>query len=203
MNERSFMKPLMSKPTSTKETIKSEALRLFAARGFEAVSMRDIAGAVGIQAGGIYNHFPNKQQLLYTLLAEHMERLSAAWESEAARLPDDPAARLEAFARFHIRFHIERADDVFLSYMELRALEPELFAEIEARRRAYEGVLKDILSQGVARGRFSVDDPHVTAMALLAMLTGVNTWYRSGGRLSKTRIENYYAALVARAVQCA
>lgn len=193
----------MNKPTRTKDSIRAEALRLFAAQGYEAVSMRDIAGAVGVQPGAIYNHFPNKQQLLFALLSEHMERLQAAWADDAADLPDDPVARLEAFARFHIRFHIERPDEVFLSYMELRALEPELFAQIETQRRTYEGVLKAILEQGAEAGVFIIDDPHVTAMALLAMLTGVNTWYRSGGRLSKARIENYYAALVRRAVVCA
>ncbi|WP_095589142.1 TetR/AcrR family transcriptional regulator [Actibacterium ureilyticum] len=192
----------MNRPARTKDMIRAEALRLFAARGYEAVSMRDIAGAVGVQPGAIYNHFPNKQQLLFALLGEHMERLAEAWEREAAALPAEPAARLEAFARFHIRFHIERPDEVFLSYMELRALVPELFVRIEAQRRAYEGALKAILEEGAAAGAFTVDDPHVTAMALLAMLTGVNTWYRSGGRLSKTKIENYYAALVLRAVQC-
>lgn len=193
----------MNRPTRTKDSIRAQALRLFAAKGYEAVSMRDIAGAVGVQPGAIYNHFPNKQQLLFALLSEHMERLAEAWGEAAAELPADPIVRLEAFARFHIRFHIERPDDVFLSYMELRALEPELFARIETQRRAYEGVLKSILEEGAAAGVFTIDDPHVTAMALLAMLTGVNTWYRSGGRLSKTKIENYYAALVLRAVQCA
>ena len=31
---------------------------------------------------------------------------------------------LERFVRFHIRYHLKRADEVFISYMELRNLEP-------------------------------------------------------------------------------
>jgi hypothetical protein len=43
--------------------------------------------------------------------------------------------------RFHIRYHLERADEVFIAYMELRNLEPENFAEVEAERRRYEKIL--------------------------------------------------------------
>ena len=49
---------------STKETIINETLTLFSEKGFEGVSMRDIAAAVGIKAASIYNHFKNKEEIL-------------------------------------------------------------------------------------------------------------------------------------------
>ena len=45
-------------------------------------------------------------------------------------------------------------------------------------------------------------DPHVAAMAILAMITGVNTWYRSGGRLSQAKIEDIYVSMVLGSVGC-
>ena len=48
---------------STRELIMQEALNLFAQKGYAAVSMRDIATAVGIRASSIYNHFSGKQEL--------------------------------------------------------------------------------------------------------------------------------------------
>ena len=42
----------------TKERIVEEAFALFASRGFHAVSVRDIAAAVGIKDASLYNHFP-------------------------------------------------------------------------------------------------------------------------------------------------
>ncbi|MCO6187452.1 TetR/AcrR family transcriptional regulator [Rhizobium sp. L1K21] len=177
--------------------IRAESLRLIARHGYDAVSMRQIADAVGVQASALYKYFPNKQQLLVTLLKEHMDELFAALDEEAL---DDLEAEeaLEAFARFHVRHHINRADAVFISYMELRALETENFKAVEALRRAYEARLKAILLRGQSAGVFAFEEAHVVAMAILSMLTGVNTWYRSGGRLSQARIEDIYAQMVLR-----
>ena len=50
--------------SDTKTQIFNTALRLFASGGVENVSMRDIATAVGIKAGSIYNHYPGKEQIV-------------------------------------------------------------------------------------------------------------------------------------------
>lgn len=181
----------------TAGAIRRESLSLFARHGYDAVSMRQIADAVGVQASALYQYFPNKQQLLVTLLKEHMDELFAALDGENIE-GLAPLEALEAFARFHIRHHISRADAVFISYMELRALEPEGFKAVEELRKIYEGRLKAILMRGHETGVFMLEEPHVAAMAILAMLTGVNTWYRSGGRLSQERIEDIYAEMVLR-----
>ncbi|MGB1209708.1 MAG: TetR/AcrR family transcriptional regulator, partial [Paracoccaceae bacterium] len=138
-----------------------------------------------------------KQAILFRLMDAHMDALLAAWAAEAAR-HSTPAKRLAAFARFHIRYHIDRPDDVVLAYMELRSLTPENYLVIEEKRRAYEDQIKDILTAG--RGQFRFGDEHLSAMAILAMLTGVTTWYRPGGRLTATEIEDEYATLVLNSV---
>lgn len=147
--------------------------------------MREIALEVGVQAGAIYNHCPNKQALLTNLLADHMQALLDAWNE--IDLPKDPAAQLEAFVRFHIQYHLQRPDQVFISYMELRNLEPDNFKQIEVLRRKYEAVPKNILAAGQMAGQFNLADTHVAAMAILAQLTGVTTWYREQGRLSQQK----------------
>lgn len=47
----------------TKERILEKALELFSVKGFQAVSTREIAEAVGVQKGALYNHFKNKQDI--------------------------------------------------------------------------------------------------------------------------------------------
>ncbi len=178
--------------------VREAALRLFARHGYAAVSMRQIAAEVGVQAGALYNYTPDKQTLLFDLMKAHMDGLLAAWAVEA----DSPSATaaLEQFTRFHIRFHSKRPEAVFISYMELRNLTPENFAVIEALRRRYEEGLADILRRGVAAGAFDVDEPRVAAMAVIAMLTGVNTWYRDAGRLSLDDVEELYWNMVCKSV---
>ncbi|SEI96602.1 HTH-type transcriptional repressor KstR2 [Marinovum algicola] len=178
--------------------VRDAALRLFARHGFAAVSMRQIAGEVGVQAGALYNYTPDKQSLLFSLLKGHMDDLLAAWAAEPTAR--DPVESLARFTRFHIRFNIERPEAIFISYMELRNLAPENFAVIEKQRRAYEDELEAILRAGVAQGCFEVPDPKIATLAVIAMLTGVNTWYRAGGRLSLDEVQQIYWDMVRRAV---
>lgn len=178
--------------------IRAAALQLFARHGFAAVSMRQIAAEVGVQAGALYLYTPDKETLLFDLLKAHMDELIAAWDAEPAGAA--PRARLEAFVRFHIRFNLERPDAVFLSYMELRNLGPENFAAIEALRRDYETRLEDILRAGCATGVFAAPDTKIATLAIIAMLTGVNTWYREGGRLTRQKVGEIYWDMVRKAV---
>ena len=187
-----------SRSEITGPRVRDAALRLFARHGYAAVSMRQIAAEVGLQAGALYSYTPDKQTLLFDLMRTHLEELLAAWEAEA--VTGAAAERLEAFARFHIRFHLARPDSVNLAYMELRNLEPDNFARIEDLRRSYEGVLEAILAEGQEAGAFKVPDLRLATMALIAMLTGVNTWYREGGRLSLDRVERIYWNMIRRAV---
>lgn len=178
--------------------VRAAALSLFARHGFAAVSMRQIASQVGVQAGALYNYTPDKQTLLFDLMRGHMEDLLTAWRAQ--EMSDDPMDQLERFTRFHIRFHSERPDEVFIAYMELRNLSLKNFEVIEGLRRDYETQLADILKAGVKTGVFDVAEPRVAAMAVIAMLTGVNTWYREGGRLSLPDVEQLYWDMVRRAV---
>lgn len=190
-----------AKGRDTAARVRDAALGLFARHGYAAVSMREIAGEVGIGAGAIYNHFATKQDLLNELMLAHLTDLIGEWDAEpASDENEDPVAALEAFARFHIRFHRSKTDEVFVSYMELRSLEPPNFHRVERQRRAYEDRLQAILKRGAEAGALRAPEPKIATMAIIAMLTGVTGWYRQGGRLSALAIEELYVDMVMRSV---
>ncbi|WP_420584396.1 TetR/AcrR family transcriptional regulator [Ruegeria sp.] len=178
--------------------IRKAALGLFARHGYAAVSMRQIAAEVGVQAGALYNYTPDKQSLLYRLMQDHMRDLLSAYGE--LDQPKDASEALRQFVGFHIRFHMERPDEVFIAYMELRNLTPENFAEIETLRRSYEDALETILRQGQEAGLFDIADTKIATLAVIAMLNGVMTWYRAGGRLSLDEVERVYWDMVCRSV---
>lgn len=173
--------------------VRAEATRLFAQKGYAAVSMRQIAAEVGVQVGALYNYTPDKQALLFDLMRDHMQALLTAWQDHPDR---PPLARLRAFVRFHLQFHHDRPDAVFIAYMELRNLTDGNFVEIDALRRKYETVLQSIIEDGVKEGSLDVPDCKIATLAVIAMLTGVTTWFRSDGRLSLTDIEEKYWLMV-------
>ncbi|WP_223429072.1 TetR/AcrR family transcriptional regulator [Tateyamaria pelophila] len=177
--------------------VRAAALQLFARHGFAAVSMRQIAREVGVQAGALYNYTPDKQTLLFELMQDHMVELLEAVRDTPG---PNPVSRLKAFVRFHIAFHHDRPDAVFIAYMELRNLSAENFREIETLRRRYETVLEEILVAGVEADQFEVVDTKIATLALIAMLTGVNTWFRSEGRLSLADVQDQYWDMVRKVV---
>ncbi len=171
----------------TKAVIQSEASRLFAEKGYAAVSMRELADAVGVRQGGLYNHFESKQALLVGLMASHMEALIATLDEVLNGLTG-PIPRLEAFVRHHVSYHLDFPNDVFLAYMEIRSLEPDGRHHVVALRDSYEGVLRDILNDGVEAGLFRISDVAVQSRMLLSMMTGATVWFRANGRLSRETV---------------
>ncbi len=182
----------------TEEAIRQAAIELIAARGFEAMTLRELADKVGLQAGSIYRYFPSKSQLLVELLEEHLRYLLAHWQA-ARPAGGDAVTQLRAFVDFHVRMHTQRKREVFVANMELRSLPPGDYRRVVALRKRYEQQLTQILVAGVSAGEFRLADPRVATFAILAMLTGVGTWYREAGRLKPSELVAIHTELV---MQC-
>lgn len=187
-----------SEGSRTEEAIRTAAVELIAAHGFEAMTMRQLADRVGVQPGSLYRYFPSKGQLLVELLVEHLEFLVSRWDSEQPE-DADPRVRLRAFVDFHVRSHTLRRREAFVANMELRSLAPGDYRRVVALRRNYENLLTAILSDGIAAGCFRLPDARVATFAVLAMLTGVGSWYRDAGRLGKRELIEIYTQMV---MQC-
>jgi AcrR family transcriptional regulator len=188
-------RPIGSDGARTEAAIRKAAIDLISAKGFPAVTLRDIAEHVGIQASSLYRYYPSKNELLTSIVTAHLEELLSDWE--AAR-PDvaDVAAELEAFIEFHVLYHSAKPKEVFIANMELRSLAPVDRKTVVAMRKRYEAVLQSILQAGIDKGVFSAPDVRVATFAILAMLTGLTAWYQEGGRLSKQELINCYSQLV-------
>lgn len=180
---------------TTLEAIRKAGVRLIFEHGYEAMSLRQLAAEVGIQAGSLYNHISTKQDLLFDLVQDHindlLRELDLALEGKA-----DPVERLRAFVAFHVTYHMTRKREVFIANSELRSLDAKNYDAVVALRGAYEQRLAQILTDGVSQGVFEVVDIQVATFAILALLTGLCTWYRPGGRLTRDDIIAAHEKLV-------
>lgn len=179
----------------TLEAIRRAGLRLIFEHGYEAMSLRQLAAEVGIQSGSLYNHIATKQELLFDLVREHINELLRQLD-RALQGKEQPIEKLRAFVAFHVTYHMTKKREVFIANSELRSLEPKNYDAIVALRGAYEQRLAQILGEGVSDGSFEVADIQVTTFAILALLTGICTWYRPGGRLTKEAIVAAHEKLV-------
>lgn len=186
-----------SNGAETMRAIRNAAIDRIHAHGFEAMNLRDLAADVNLRLGSLYNHVPQKQALLGTLLEGIMQELMLDLQTQMAGLTD-PHERLRRFVRFHIEWHTARKKEVFIGNMELRSLTPEQYGRVRALRKAYESYLRDILTDGKKAGLWQLDDPRITTLALLSLLTGISNWYRDDGRLTQKKLVQTYQRLAER-----
>jgi len=154
------------------------AARLFARSGFEATSMRDIAGEVGMIAGSMYYHFPSKDDLIAAVYARGVTQITEAVRAaiDSARAPWD---RLEAACIAHLQELL--AENAFARVMtaDLSRLPPALRRRLVARRDAYEALFVEILDVlPLPAGT----DRRLLRLHILGALNWTPTWYRAGGQ---------------------
>ena len=175
------------------------AIDLFYERGYEAATLRQLAAALGVQAGSIYNYVASKQELLFTIIRAVMEQLNA--ESRAvARAPGSIEERLRRLVEATVIFHATHTKEVFIGNHELRSLEPAHLARILTLRDEFEYIYQTLLDEGMRQAVFIQSDVKITSYALLAMCTGVSKWYRPTGRLDAACIASHYAEMAMRMV---
>lgn len=192
-------RPAGVKGADTLRAIRKAAIARIARHGFEAMNLRELAADVNLRVGSLYNHVPQKQEFLATLLEDIMLELLQDLQGRMAGLKD-PLERLLAFVRFHIEWHTARRDETFIGNMELRSLNAAQYEKVTGHRKTYEAHLRKILVDGSRAGLWKLEDTRVTTLALLAMLTGVNAWYRPEGRLSQEKLIRVYQGLAKRMV---
>lgn len=183
----------------TLAAIREAGLDLIHKRGYEAMSLRDLAAKVGLQPGSLYNHIATKQALLFDLVHNHMVTLLESADAALAGI-EDPTEALKAFTAFHLTYHIERKREVFIGSAELRSLTPRNRKKIVDLRRAYEDRLCAILERGVRRKQFRLGDIRVSTYAILAMLTGICTWYDPRRRIDREELIAVHTRLVLQGV---
>jgi AcrR family transcriptional regulator len=176
------------------EDILSRAAGLFSQRGYHAVGIRDLAEAVGLSTSTLYHYYATKQDILFAIvsrfLGEFTTRLVAVLRDAAV----PPRERLERAVTEHVRLTVTRSEELLVGSPVLNALSLDQRARIAALRREYRDAVRDVIAEGVAAGGFQVDDPLLTAMAMLDMLDGIRSWYHVDGPLSLDELAARYRA---------
>jgi AcrR family transcriptional regulator len=179
---------------STKRRIEAAALQLFAAKGFEATGIRDIADRAGLSTAALYHYMGSKDELLVAFMVESMTELIRAARA-ALKGCEDPAEQLAALVRTHVGFHTLDAQRSLVADDELRAVSDVAFTKVMQLRDGYELLWAETLERGVRSGEFSLVDARVTRLALLEMCNGVARWYSDRGPKSPAEIADCFADL--------
>lgn len=166
---------------NTKERIWHEALTLFSEHGFDGVSVKEIAHAVGIKDSSLYNHYRSKQEIFDTILVEVAKILKAANNTYALPLTVDAAdmyvdTPIKELTEMYVdAFKYYLKDDTASKFRKLLITEQhtnqyagDLYNELffETPMKHLTALFSDLIQQGV----FIQTDPYTTAMHFYAPL---------------------------------
>ncbi|HRQ11347.1 MAG TPA: TetR/AcrR family transcriptional regulator [Trueperaceae bacterium] len=142
---------------------------LFAARGYQGVSMREVAAAVGVSKAAIYHHYADKEELFLALLLAAVARAGGLVERALATNGDTEAklrALLKGIASHRsdqrVAMRLAEQEAVHLS----EAGRTKLFGEYRAR---FTGPIEALMAEGQAAGELRRADPRWQATALLTL----------------------------------
>jgi AcrR family transcriptional regulator len=184
----------------SRDQILLAAAQIFRSKGFHAASMQDIAEAVNLQKASLYHHVASKQEILLELLDRGLdvvtERLAAVLVQ-----PLSPEEKLRQAIASYLGAISEHRDLAGVLLLEYRSLEPALQARHIPRRDRFERLWRDLISEGLAAGAFTCEDPVIAARALLGIMNWTITWYRPEGSLSVEEITREFANLFLQGLQ--
>jgi len=187
---------------SRRDEILRRAAHLFLERGFEIMSLVDVARACGISKAGLYYHFNSKQELLAAIIS-HAQDIH---EDEVRKVLTDNSADDEEDLRRVIHAHavmMTREDDAafaILAVDEMRSLLPADRAQIARRKRSYLGLIRERLERLAAAGKLRDVDITTATHTLAGMVLWLPKWYRQPGRLSAAQMANEITELALHAV---
>lgn len=176
------------------------ALELFAERGYEGSSIREIAARAGLSVPGLYHHYPSKQSMLVALTQVIMTDLLDRSRRALAEAGPLPREQFDAVVESLLRFHMFRREQAFVASTEMRSMEPEGRAEYVAMRDEQQRMLDAVILAGVQAGDFGTPYPGDASRAVATLCVAVASWYRPDGPLSPDEVVERYSTIARGAV---
>ncbi|MDW3713937.1 MULTISPECIES: TetR/AcrR family transcriptional regulator [Pseudomonas] len=186
-------------PESARGKLLQTAAHLFRSKGYERTTVRDLAGAVGIQSGSIFHHFKSKDEILRSVMEEtilYNTALMKASLADATNLRE----RVLALIRCELQSIMGGTGEAMAVLVyEWRSLSEEGQRYILELRDAYELLWLDVLGEAKAQGYFNAD-PFILRRFLTGALSWTTTWFRPEGAMSLDQLCEEALSLVIKEV---
>lgn len=166
-----------------RDAIIAAAAALYARRGFQGASVADLAQACGSSKSLVYHYFPSKEDILYEVMAAHLDALVDA--ADDAMRVGDARERLRALARSFMSLYEGAQDSHKVLLNELDNLPGERRAEVVRKQRRIIAVVETLVRE--IRPEIGAVTLPVT-MLFFGMINWTHTWFRPGGAVSAAEL---------------
>jgi AcrR family transcriptional regulator len=182
----------------TRALLLSAAAKLFHENGYATVSLRQIAGEIGIKAGSIYYHFDSKEAILSEVLEEGTRLIAESTKKSVEAVPANAPFREKLTAALTGHLH------GLLQVSNFASANIRIFGQVPERvrkrhrvaRRAYRDYWQAILDEAQRKGEIRPNlDLSVWRLFVGSALNGTIDWYRAD-RGSFEKLVKQIAAIV-------
>jgi len=174
------------KPETRKDEIIKTAAKLFKEKGYSAVTMRDLAKAMGIKAASLYNHINSKQDILkdiiISLAEEFTEGMKAIKSSQGTSIE-----KLKAIVKLHVDITSRNTYGMASLNNDWMHLEEKLEYYLQLRSN-YENEFRDILIEGINQCEIVDSNVDVTLFSMLSTLRSLYLWIPQKDDLNPERL---------------
>ncbi|HZW12577.1 MAG TPA: TetR/AcrR family transcriptional regulator [Noviherbaspirillum sp.] len=168
---------------SRRNELIAKSAKLFREQGYDRTTVRDIAAAVGMQAGSWFYHFKSKQEILVAVMEQGMARsLKEIEDISAQSLPPRDAFR--ALVLTHLKTLLAPHNDFIpVLLYEARSLDDESRAKIVAMTDRYEAVWDEVIEALQQSGGWAAPTG-LDRLFLFGALNWTAQWFRPGAGIT-------------------
>jgi AcrR family transcriptional regulator len=182
-----------------RKEIRDIAARLFAEKGFEKTSTRDISKAAGLSDAGLYYHFESKQSLLFEILDQIL--ITGLEVVREIDLSDQRfEEKLTAYTRFYTRYYSPEIDKLKLLVEEQKKVNQEQKRKLDEVQREYLDILVRILDGLKEENKMADMDTTVSAFAFFSMVHWVYRWYNPQGKVTPEQLSEIFYRIISRGI---
>ncbi|MFW6113776.1 MAG: TetR/AcrR family transcriptional regulator [Actinomycetota bacterium] len=175
--------------------IVSVSARLFREKGYRATTMDDIASELNITKPALYYYIKTKYDLLYAICESAIGRLMEGAE-DIMGSSDDIREKLRRLIHWHVNMFSEHGDITSVYLADESELPVDKRAFIRSQSREYEGLYREIISQGVKEGRFRPMDVPMVVRGISGMCNWLFAWFKPDGPSSADEIAEVFFDMI-------
>jgi len=176
--------PVQARSTITVGAIFEATIQVLLSHGADRLTTTRVADRAGVSVGTLYQYFPNKQALLFSVFEEHLEKVSARVEATCLHAHRKPLAEMiQQMVEAFVDAKMERSDvSVALYRVAADVGGPAVVKRtIQRSRKAIEAMLNTVPDVELSPDRYSID-------VMLAAISGVmRSALESGGSPATVR----------------
>jgi AcrR family transcriptional regulator len=176
-----------------KREILRSAAAVLAEKGYHGTTMEEIAAQLLMTKGSMYYYFKNKDDILYHC-HQMIMGLSLEAIEEVASSDLNPVEKLVSAIRAHILLSIEEKSMFMIMDKPSQKFTDEQSKEVLVSQKEYARYFDKILSEGIEKQVFDIQDIKMVRMIILGALNSIRHWYNHDGPQTAEEIAEAYAS---------